>query len=391
MNNIFYISIFFYFILFYIFYTVIGYSLFLRFLVIFIKKKESQNYSFTNLPNVTILVVAHNEEKVILNKLNNLIRSSYPKNKLKILVSSDNSSDDTNKIVEDFATNNSDFSITLHKVRERKGKTNAQNEAVRLIDTELIVFTDANSIFNEDSIYKLVSSFKSKDISYVCGKLIYTNSDLNNTAKLEDRYWSIEMETRKIESYIQTIITGNGAIYAVRKSDYIFINPMESHDSSFPYIYGLMNKKSIFNEDAIAFEKAGETLKDEFKRKVRMKRLAFTNSFLKLEALNFLKLRWFTFFYLGHRYSRDILWFNHLILFFINFFLAFHSEFYLILLFIHIFIYIFSLLSLIFELNIRFINIINYYVINVIAQYIGVYKEIFGLNKPFWDKAESTR
>ena len=105
-----------------IFWANIGYSISLIILdKIFKPKKIEKLYNFK--PYVTLMIVAHNEEKVIEGKLNNVLKLDYPKDKLEILVSSDNSTDNTNKIVEEFIENHKNYNIKLYQVKTRKGKT----------------------------------------------------------------------------------------------------------------------------------------------------------------------------------------------------------------------------------------------------------------------------
>lgn len=373
-----------------IFWAMIGYPLSLRAIYKIIKPKPlKKDYSY--YPNVTLLVVAHNEEKVIQSKLLNLTQVSYPKDKLKIIVSSDNSNDKTNEIVKSFIRDNLKYNIELYQVKERKGKTNAQNEAIKTVDTEFVVLTDANSMFDKNAVTELMASFTSNEIAYVCGRLVYMNGDINETAELESGYWNLEMRTRKFESDLQTIVAGNGAIYAVRKKDYFNIDLMESHDSAFPYSFALQKKKALFNEKAIVYEKAGENIKDEFKRKVRMRRRALSSSILRLKPLNIFKYKWFTYFYIGHRYSRDVLWLAHLSLLVSNIYLALKFEAFIYILIIHLIIYLLSIIQQIFRFDNKLIRFFHYYMITLFAQFVGVYKQIVGKSKPFWDKAESTR
>lgn len=372
-----------------IFWAMIGYPISLRILSKIIKPKIPQrNYSLK--PTVTILVVAHNEEKVILKKLKNLELIDYPKDKLEIIVSSDNSTDQTNKIVKNYIQNNPQSQVKLFVVKKRLGKTNAQNEAQKIVKTEYLVLTDANSMLDKNSISELMASFTSSDIAYVCGKLVYTNGS-NDTAALESGYWNMELQTRKIESDYQTIVAGNGALYAVRNKDYIDVGLLESHDSAFPYRFAKFKKRAIFNENAIVYEKAGENIEDEFKRKVRMRRRAFSTSIINLTLLNIFKYKWFTYFYLGHRYFRDILWLSHVLLLISNIYLALNNTIFMLILSMHILIYVIALFVHITRLNNKHIRFIYYYVITIIAQFVGVFNQITGRSKPFWDKAESTR
>lgn len=375
--------------LFIIFWAMIGYPIFIIFLgKIFKKRKHIKDYNYE--PTVTILVVAHNEEKVIGQKLKNLKNIDYPKNKLEIIVSSDNSTDNTNAIVERFIKENNNLNYKLFIVKERKGKTNAQNEAQKLVSSEILIMTDANSMFKENAVRELVSSFSKDDIKYVCGKLEYTNDD-NYTANMESTYWNLDLKMREAESNIQTITAGNGAIYAVRNESYIDVPLISSHDSAFPLHFGRRKERAIFNKDAIAYEKAGESNQDEFKRKVRMNRSILKSLFTWLNVINIFKYKWFTIFYLGHRTSRNLLWLMHLLLLISNIMLAMRNKLFLIILISHLLVYFVALFQQIFKTKFRIFRFTNYYIMTIIAQWMGVYNTITRKNKPFWEKAESTR
>ena len=368
----------------------VGYPVFILLLGKIIKrsnKKKNKDYS----PTVTLMIVAHNEEKVIKEKLKNATSLDYPKDKYTILVTSDNSDDNTNKIVEDFIKNNKKYNIKLYKVKKRMGKTNAQNEAAKLVNSEILIMTDANSILDKKSIREIVSSFSSDDIAYVSGKLEYTNKNVSDTSNNETTYWDIETRIREIESNIQTITAGNGALYACKTSDYQDFDPINCHDSAMPLFYALNCKRAIANNHAIAYEKAGETDKDEFKRKVRMNRDILYFIFPSIKVINIFKYRWFPFFYFGHRISRYLLWFNHLLLLITNILLLDKGLLFIITLCIQIIIYLSALTKLVFNTNNKILNFCFYYCMTVFAQFVGVLKTLLGQNKPFWEKAESTR
>lgn len=375
--------------LFIIFWANIGYQISLIILDKLIEKKNIKLNDF--FPSVTVMVVAHNEDKVILDKLKNLEEIEYPHNKISILVASDNSTDNTNYIVEEYIKNNPDINVKLCKAKSRMGKTNAQNEAQKFVESEFLVMTDANSMLDRASIKELVSSFYDESISYVTGKLVYTNSELSGTSSNESFYWNLDLRIREIESNIQTITAGNGALYAIRNSEYIDFNPIESHDSSMPIYYALNRKRAIANHDAVAFEKAGENNKDEFSRKVRMNRVLLSHIVPSFKLFNIIKYKWFTYFYFGHRTSRYLLWIAHLFLLCSNIILSFFSNLFLLLLLFHIFIFILAGIQHYFNTKNRLLNIIYYYLITIVAQYVGVWNTLTGNSRPFWEKAESTR
>ncbi|WP_238989714.1 glycosyltransferase [Streptococcus uberis] len=364
----------------------IGYPFFILTLGKIIDKKNFKRKDYE--PTVTIMIVAHNEEKVIENKLKNVLNLNYPKEKLSILVTSDNSTDRTNEIVQMYAERFDN--ISLYKVKKRKGKTNAQNEAAKLVNSEILVMTDANAMLEQNSIKELVSSFI-ENVSYVTGKLVYINKSETSTSESETSYWNLDTRIREIESNIQTITAGNGALYAIRTSEYVEFNPLMSHDSMMPLYYALNEKRAIANHQAIAYEKAGENDKDEFNRKVRMSRITLKFILPSLSILNIFKYKWFTIFYLGHRTSRYLLWLNHIIAFLSSLFLISNGYIYFLSFLVQVIVYLLAFSKFYLNVNNKFTNFASYYCMTILAQLIGVIKTILGKNKPFWEKAESTR
>lgn len=341
-------------------------------------------------PTVTLMVVAHNEEKVIKEKLENISKVIYPKDRFEVIISSDNSTDLTNNIVEEYIKNNKKGNYKLFKVNERKGKTNAQNEAQKIVKSEILIMTDANSLLKEDSIIELVKNFNDPSVAYVTGKLEYFNKDASTTSNSENNYWNLDLTMRKIESDIQSITAGNGALYAVRNELYFDIPLINCHDSYFPRYFSTNGYRCIFDDKAIVYEKAGENDKDEYKRKVRMNRTILKDAFFHWKELNVFKYGWYSYFYFGHRKCRYLLWFNHILLLILNFILAFYSKIFLGILIFHLIIYIVGIVGLFYNKS-RICNLISYYLMTIMAQIQGAYNCITGKAKPFWEKAESTR
>ncbi len=371
-----------------IFWANLGYPLSLIILEKLFKKKPIYNKKYE--PTVTVMIVAHNEEKVIGDKLLNVLNLNYPKNKLSILVTSDNSTDGTNNIVKSFIKDYPKRDITLYEVKKRQGKTNAQNEAARMVKTEVLVMTDANAILDKNAVKEIVKSFV-KNVAYVSGRLVYINKEQSSTSSTENAYWDLDTKVRQIESNFQTITAGNGALYAIKTKDYYDFNPIMCHDSAMPLYYSLQGKQAASNSNAIAYEKAGENNDDEFKRKIRMSRIVLRFILPSIKIMNVFKYKWFTYFYLGHRTSRYLLWFNHILLFLTNILLVTHSFFYVITLVLQSLIYVMAVVQLLFRTKNRILVFVFYYCMTILAQLIGVTKTILRKDKPFWEKAESTR
>lgn len=373
-----------------IFHAVIGYPASLYIINKLVKKKN--NYTDISLrPTVTIIIPVHNEETVIENKLKNLTSLNYPKEYLEIIISSDNSNDRTNQIVQDFQENFPEYNIRLYIVEKRMGKTNAQNEAVEIANGEILVFSDANAILDKDAIIHLVSSFTDNEVIYVTGKLAYINSLDSSTSEAENRYWNYDLFMRKVESNTKTITAGNGAIYAIKKSEYVNFEPIKSHDSAMPTYAALNHKKALFNEKAIAYEKAGETSEDEFKRKVRMFRGGIESVYRDFKKYNLFEYGWFSYFYFGHRALRRLLFILHLILFLSNSIIIGEHLIYICTFILQILFYLLALTKKLFNFENKIFHFPYYYSLTLIAQLIGTYNKFTGKSKPFWEKAESTR
>lgn len=385
-----FIKVLFYVSGFIIFWAMIGYPVSLKLIGKCYKSRKLEK-DYNHQPTVTVMVVAHNEEKVILEKLNNILELDYPQDKIEILVASDNSTDQTNNIVKEFIKKHPERKIRLYEVKARKGKTNAQNEPQKTVTTEYLVMTDANSMLDRNAVKELMAAFTSDDIAYVCGRLSIVNREASDVSSAEAGYWDSDLATREIEGRIQTITAGNGALYACRNSEYHDFDPIQCHDAAMPLYYALKGKRAICNHDAVAYEKAGEVIEDEFKRKVRMNRTILMAILPDIRILNVFKYKWFSYFYFGHRTCRYLLWIAHLIVLLSNALLLANSKFYLLTFTGQLLFYLISLIGTVTRTKNKYVSLIYYYTVTIIAQWFGVYNIVTGRAKPFWEKAESTR
>jgi len=373
-----------------IFWAMIGYPFSLK-LIGKLYKSRKLKKDYSHQPTVTVMVVAHNEEKVILEKLNNIIELNYPEDKIEFLIASDNSTDRTNDIVKKFINEHKERRIRLYEVKDRKGKTNAQNEAQKTVKTDYLVMTDANSIMDKNSVKELMAAFTSEDIAYVSGRLSIVNKKSSDISSAEASYWDSDLAVREIEGRIQTITAGNGALYACRTKDYFHFDPIQCHDSAMPPYYALQGKRAIANHDAVAYEKAGEVIEDEFARKVRMNRIILKQILPDIRMLNIFKYKWFTYFYFGHRTCRYLLWLSHLLVLIANLFLIPESWLYKLTFIGQLTFYLLAIVRLITGSNNKYLTLVYYYCVTILAQWVGIFNILTGKAKPFWEKAESTR
>jgi cellulose synthase/poly-beta-1,6-N-acetylglucosamine synthase-like glycosyltransferase len=215
-------------------------------------------------PPASVIVAAYNEEPVIERRLENLLALDYPADRLEIVVASDASSDRTNELVEAVAAREP-------RVRlldcPRGGKVAAQDRAVRETAGEVVAFSDANATWAPDALRRLVASLADPDVAYVCGRLRLEAAEGSNR---EGFYWRYELWLREQESRLGSVTGGNGSIYAVKRTDYVEVDPRWGHDLALPYRMVQAGKRAVYEPAALAFEKPTPTNEAEYARKVRM-------------------------------------------------------------------------------------------------------------------------
>jgi cellulose synthase/poly-beta-1,6-N-acetylglucosamine synthase-like glycosyltransferase len=211
-------------------------------------------------PSVTVIVTAFNEESVIARRIENLLALDYPREKLQLVVTSDASTDRTEAIALQY-----DGVKVI--TNPRGGKVAAQDRAVRQTDGEIVAFSDANATWAPDALRKLMRAFADPDVAYVCGQLRILDAEGSNR---EGVYWRYEMVQRGAESALGSVTGGNGSIYAVRRSDYVEVDPRFGHDLSLPYLMEPRGRRAVYEPDAHASEKPTPTNETEYRRKVRM-------------------------------------------------------------------------------------------------------------------------
>lgn len=216
------------------------------------------------VPDVTVVVAAWNEEAVIAHRVENLLAQDYPPDRLEIVVASDGSSDRTDEIVQEIAAR--EPRVALLRC-ERGGKVAAQNRAVAESTREIAAFSDANASWEPDALRKLVRSFADPEVAYVCGRVRLVSSGGSNR---EGAYWRFETWLRAQESLAGSLTGGYGPIYAVRRTDYVDVDPRFGHDLALPYLMVQRGRRAVYEPEALSSEKESRDLEDEYRRKVRM-------------------------------------------------------------------------------------------------------------------------
>jgi cellulose synthase/poly-beta-1,6-N-acetylglucosamine synthase-like glycosyltransferase len=212
-----------------------------------------------DLPTVSLIVAAHDEEAVIERRVANLRTLDYPADRLELVVTSDASTDRTEELAE---------AAGARVIRNpRGGKVAAQDRAVRETESEIVAFSDANATWSAETLRRLVGPFADPRVAYVCGQLRLEQAEGSNR---EGLYWRYEMALRAAESALGSVTGGNGAVYAVRRSAYVEVDPRFGHDLSLPYLMVQHGARAVYEPAAIAFERPTPTNESEYRRKVRM-------------------------------------------------------------------------------------------------------------------------
>jgi cellulose synthase/poly-beta-1,6-N-acetylglucosamine synthase-like glycosyltransferase len=223
-------------------------------------EEESGNKAGEEVPAVSLIVPAYDEEEVIAEKVANALALDYPRERLQVIVASDGSTDAT---AERARVAGASLVLELPP----GGKVAALNAAAEQAAGEILAFSDANTVWSRDALRRLVAPFADPGVGYVCGQVRFLDPDGNN---LEGAYWRYEMAVREMESALAGVTAGNGAIYAVRRDAYVPLAASGSHDLSFPFLLAKRRLRSLYAPGARAEEKMVPTIEGEFARKRRM-------------------------------------------------------------------------------------------------------------------------
>ena len=280
------------------------------------------------LPTITLIICAYNEEKNILNKFKNVEDLEYPMEKIQVILADDGSDDRTVEIAKSF-----NFVNILSL--DRSGKTSAQNEAVKIAQNDILVFSDANSIYHPNAIKKLARNFADQRVGVVCGELRY-----HEEKSEESIYWNYEIAIKKGESRNGWLIGANGSIYAVRRESYVPLPKDAISDHLEPIkVYG-NGLDIIYESEAIAIEDAP---KNVLLRKRRIILRSLISMKYILNELNPFRKRSIYIPYVSHKLIR---WFTPiflLLIFLSSGLLINYSNMYLYMFYSQIFFYLLGL------------------------------------------------
>lgn len=283
-----------------VFYTYAGYPLLLLILVLIKKLISPGRSSYINIYDpVTFVVAAYNEEDILEEKIKNCLSLNYPVDKIKFLFITDGSSDNTSNILKKYPS-----IIHLHE-NERKGKLAAINRAIQFVDTDFVIFSDANTMLNRQSISKIISHYADNKVGAVAGEKKIVTADEGSVSKGEGLYWRYESFIKKLDSRLYTVVGAAGELFSVRTALY---TTLPEHIIIEDFVQSLMiNMKGFvvrYEPGAYSEERASVSVKDEMERKIRIAAGGFQAiAFLK-KLFNVFRNPVLSFQYISHRVLR---------------------------------------------------------------------------------------
>ena len=229
-------------------------------------RRQARELSPQQLPSVALVICALNEQKIIGQKVENCLALRYPKEKLKIVVISDGSTDRTAEIVAGYRGQG----VELIAQPRRRGKIANLNAVLPARTEQILALSDANVLYDPDALRRLVAPFEDPDIGCVSGKVILTDSAPELDRPTSD-YYSVEWMLQQESSAIYSMVGADGAMYALRRN---LFRPCPNdtliEDFIIPMSVVRQGKRTVFEPEAVGWEQGPASLREEFRRKVRI-------------------------------------------------------------------------------------------------------------------------
>ena len=376
-----------------VFYTFIGYGLLIWFLNKF-RNSESKEQVPNYEPSVTFVIPAYNEERWIIDKVQNSVQLDYPSDKINFLVVSDGSNDRTKELVDHYEAPSG---IKLRHFHEpaRKGKITAVERIMPYIDTSIAIFTDANTMLNKSAVKNMVQHFANPKIGVVAGEKRISSEEVGAAAEVgEGFYWKYESFLKNMDYQFYSVIGAAGELFAIRTE---LFEPIPK-DSIIEDFYMTMNIASkgyriAYAPDAYAMEGGSASVKEELKRKIRIAAGGFQSVYRLARLMNPFKYGRLAFQFLSRRVFRWVLVPILLpIILLTNVLLAWQGiEFYQLLLVLQLLFYFFAGIGYLFEkrkLRFKILFIPYYFCVMHYAVYKGFARFLKGNQSVLWERAK---
>ncbi|HNV81521.1 MAG: glycosyltransferase [Tenuifilaceae bacterium] len=373
-----------------LFHTYILYPFILWLLTINSKPRSTAFTLEDELPFVSVIMAAHNEEMVIGQKIDSIFKTGYPATKIELLVGSDCSTDGTNAIItqkkEEYGA------VTFMEFMQRQGKANIMNQLLDMARGEIIISTDANVMLTPTTIFDMVKYFKDPVIGLVDSRMMNTGIKREGISAQESAYISREVMIKYREGLVWGAMMGPfGGCFAIRKDSYCKVPKNFFMDDFFINMKVIQQgKKTINSLEAVVYEDVSNKLIEEYRRKVRISIGNFQN-LTEFYGMLWPPYKGPAFAFLSHKVLRWFGPFFLLMALIASAILSFHSHFYLVLLAVQLFLYLLPLVDFL----LRLINIhslvlrfaTHFFSMNI-ALLHGLIKFLKGVSSNVWQPTQ---
>ncbi|MFM2266786.1 MAG: hypothetical protein RL757_227 [Bacteroidota bacterium] len=377
-------------------YSYVGYGIVLFALVrlkrLFFGKKATPQYPYQNLPEVTFMVAAYNEEGWIDEKIRNTLALDYPKEKIHFFFVTDGSTDGTNERIINHSENGR---IQLFFQPERRGKIAAVERVMEFVETPIVIFTDANTDINPQAVHKIIRHFADEKVGAVAGEKRVRMANDDDASASEGIYWKYESLLKKWDSELYSVVGAAGELFALRTELY---QPVEKDTLIEDFVMTMRiakrGYKVVYEPEAYAAEGKSASVGEELKRKIRISAGGLQAVWRLRALLNPFRYGMLCFQYVSHRVLRWTLAPLLLPLILIaNFALVLltNSLFYKILFLLQTVFYIAAILGWILEtrqIKIKALFVPYYFCMMNYSVYRGFFRLINGQQSVVWDKAK---
>lgn len=251
-------------------------------------------------PHVSVIITAYNEERDIRAKLENTLALDYPAEKLEVIVASDCSTDRTEEIVREFRGRG----VRLYRQSERLGKTAAQNAAVAEARGEIILFSDATTLYQPNVLHVMLPSFADQAVGCVAGRLVYVDRADSSVGRGARSYWSYETFLKKHESRVGSLIGASGCLYAVRRTAYIPLYHEACSDFVICTVMVEQGLRAVYEPAAVCMEETNRQTAKELRMRVRVITQTYTDLWQHRAMMNPLKSGFYAVQLLSHKVLR---------------------------------------------------------------------------------------
>ncbi|HYY56259.1 MAG TPA: glycosyltransferase family 2 protein [Pyrinomonadaceae bacterium] len=363
-------------------YTYVGYPLLL--LVVSSVRPRAVRRAQLETPAVTVIITAYNEERDIEAKLENTLALDYPKEKLEVIVASDCSTDRTDEIVRGFAARG----VRLYRQPERQGKTAAQNAAVAVAGGEIILFSDATTLYRPDVLRVMMPSFADATVGCVAGRLVYIDPSSSSVGRGARSYWGYETFLKRHESRACSLIGASGCLYAVRRAAYVPLYNEACSDFLIATVMVEQGLRAVYEPDAVCTEETNRRPGKELRMRVRIITQTFTDLWRHRAMLNPLRSGFYAVELLSHKVLRYLVPLFLLAIFVTSALLAPHSPLYVAALVAQVLFYAAAALGAALEragARVPLLALPHYFVLANLASVLAFYKFVRGERYARWE------